>query len=174
MLPANEVLLVPLSEDSTEYTEVVHSINMTFQPKIDSIIRVQNPYLWGSYLLKKEEYLKHGYVTEHTLFHATAAENVMSIAQNNFDWRRVKRSRYGQGVSFSPSAAYANTYCNQNIGFRRALILAKVLVMKEARGGYGTKIPPSLCDTTIGKSGKVVVKYSDNEFYPLFVAYYTN
>lgn len=177
MLPAEEVLLVPLSEHSTEYTEVMHIINMTFQPKVESVVRVQNPYLWGSYLLKKEEYLQYGvsgYVTERRLFHATAAGNVMSIVHSNFDWRRAKRTRYGHGVSFSPSAAYANTNCNKNIGLRRALILSNVMVRKETKGNYGTKIPPPPCDTTIGKSGKVVVKYSDNEFYPAYVAYYTN
>lgn len=178
MSPTEEVSLVPLSEYSTEYTEVVQTINMTFRSKIDSVVRVQNPYLWGWYLLKREEYLHYGeglgVVSERKLFHATAAESIMSIVQSNLDWRRAKRTRYGHGVSFSPSAAYANTYCNQNIGDWRALILSKVLVRMEAKGGYGTKLPPPPCDTTIGKCGTVVVKYSDNEFYPEYVAYYTN
>jgi poly [ADP-ribose] polymerase 7/11/12/13 len=178
MSPTEEVSLVPLSEYSTECMEVMQTISMTFQRKIDSVVRVQNPYLWGSYLLKRVEYQCYGggfgVVTERKLFHATAAESVMSIVQSNLDWRRTKRARYGHGVSFSPSAAYANTYCNQNVGARRALILSKVLVRMEAKGGYGTKLPPPPCDTTIGKSGKVVVKYSDNEFYPEYVAYYTN
>jgi hypothetical protein len=177
MSPAEEVLLVPLSECSTEYAEVMQTVNMTFEKKIDSLVRVQNPYLWGSYLLKREEYQHYGgrfgAVTERKLFHATAADSIMSIVQSNFDWRRTKRARYGQGVSFSPRAAYANTYCNHNVGNRRALILSKVLVRMETKGGYGTRLPPPPHDTTIGKSGTVVVKYSDNEFYPEYVAYYT-
>jgi poly [ADP-ribose] polymerase 7/11/12/13 len=177
MSPTEEVSLVTLSEYSNEYTEVVQTINMTFRNEIDSVVRVQNPYLWGSYLLKREEYLHYGGfgdVTEDKLFHATAAESIISVVQSNLDWRRTKRARYGHGVSFSPSAAYANTYCNQNIGDKRALILSRVLVRMKTRGGYGTKLPPPPCDTTIGKSGIVVVKYYDNEFYPEYVAYYTN
>jgi hypothetical protein len=176
MSPAEEVTLVPLSENGIEYSTVVQSINTTLRNEIGSVVRVQNPYLWGSYLLKKEEYLNRGFgvVIEAKLFHATAEKNVLSICQNNLDWRRSKRTRYGHGVSFSPSADYANTYCNQNAGQRRALIVATVLVGMETKGGYGTKIPPPPYDTTTGKSGKVVVKYSDNEFYPEYVAYYTN
>jgi hypothetical protein len=44
----------------------------------------------------------------------------------------------------------------------------------ETKGQYGTKLPPPPREATVGKSGTVVVKYSDNEFYPEYVAYYTN
>ena len=50
-----ELVLVELSEDSIEYMTVVQNINMTLRNKIDAVERVQNPYLWGSYVLKKEE-----------------------------------------------------------------------------------------------------------------------
>jgi hypothetical protein len=172
-----EVVLVELSEDSIEYMTAVQDINITLRNKIDKVERVQNPYLWGSYVLKKEEYINYlgfGIVCEEKMFHATAKENVYSIVQNNFDWRRTKRTRYGHGVSFSPSAEYANTYCNQNAGSARALILARVLVAMATKGHYGTKLPPPPFDTTTGKNGKVVVKYADNEFYPEYVLYYTN
>jgi len=172
-----EVVLVELPEDSIEYVTVVQDISLTLRNKIESVARVQNPYLWGSYMLKKEEYINYpgfGIVSEEKLFHATAKENVYSIVQNNFDWRRTKRTRYGHGVSFSPSAEYANTYCNQKSGSRRALILARVLVKMATKGHYGTKLPPPPFDTTTGKNGKVVVKYADNEFYPEYVVYYTN
>lgn len=172
-----EVVLVPLAEDSAEYLKVVQNISMTLRNKINSVDRVQNPYLWGSYMLKKEEYTNYlgfGVVREDKLYHATAEGNVYSIVQNNFDWRRTKRARYGHGVSFSPSADYANTYCNEKAGRMRALILARVLVKMETKGKYGTKLPPAPYDTTTGKNGKVVVKYADNEFYPEYVVYYTN
>jgi hypothetical protein len=172
-----EVLLLELSEDSIEYMTVVQNISMTLRNKIDKVERVQNPYLWGSYVLKKEEYMNYpGFdiVKEEKLFHATAEENINSIVLNNLDWRRTKRTRYGHGVSFSPSAEYASTYCSPNAGSARALILARVLVKMATKGHYGTKLPPPPFDTTTGKHGNVVVKYADNEFYPEYVLYYTN
>jgi len=69
-----EVVLVDLSEDSMEYMTVVQNINMTLRNKIDAVERVQNPYLWGSYVLKKEEYINNpgfGIVSDKKLFHAT-------------------------------------------------------------------------------------------------------
>lgn len=172
-----EVLLVSLSEHSIEYMTVVLNISMTLRNKIVSVDRVQNPYLWGSYMLKKEEYINYlgfGIAKEEKLFHATAEGNVNSIVRNNFDWRLTKRTRYGRGVCFSPSAEYANKYCNQNAGTNRALILTRVLVKMATRGHYGTKLPTPPFDTTADKNGKVVVKYADNEFYPEYVVYYTN
>lgn len=171
-----EVLLVALSKHSFEYMTVVQNISMTLRNKIVSVDRVQNPYLWGSYMLKKEEYINClgiGIVNEEKLFHATAKGNVNSIVRNNLNWRLTKRTRYGRGVCFSPSAEYANKYCNQNAGTNRALILTRVLVKMATRGHYGTKLPTPPFDTTTGKNGKVVVKYADNEFYPEYVVYYT-
>jgi poly [ADP-ribose] polymerase 7/11/12/13 len=128
----------------------------------------------GCYLLKKEEYVKrYGRVTEMELFHATCSSNVSSITRNNFDWRRTMRARFGIGVSFSPDAHYANAYSNRNNPSRRAMLIAKVLVGSTCNGYDFMKLPGSV-DTSTGNSGKVYVKYSDNEFYPAYVAYYDN
>lgn len=65
------------------------------------------------YLLKKEEYKAKGRsVMERQLFHVTSAANVDSIIKDNFDWRRVKRGRFGIGTSFSDDAQYADKYAN--------------------------------------------------------------
>lgn len=48
--------------------------------------------------------------------HATGAWKVASILKGNLDWRLVRRSKYGHGVSFSHSASYANKYCNNRNG----------------------------------------------------------
>lgn len=67
--------------------------------------------MYGIYLLHKEELqLELGNVKEETLFHATSVSNAISIAQNNIDWRLTRRTRFGRGACFSPSASYAHRY----------------------------------------------------------------
>jgi hypothetical protein len=171
-----EAVLVQLSKGSQEYVSVLGRVDLGLRAGhvLEKIERVQNPYLWGCYLLKKAECIQRsGYsVTERVLYHVTAQSNVDSITRNNFDWRRSVRTKFGCGVSFSPSADYANTYCNSSIGCRRALIVARVLVGKGHEGGYFTVLPKPGYDTTVGNADRVYVKYCDNEFYPEYVIYY--
>lgn len=84
---------------------------------IQAVYKVKNTFLKGMYLLKKEEYkVLYGFVSEHLLYHVTSAANVQSIIQNNFDWRRVKRGRFGLGTSFSDDVKYANKHANIDSG----------------------------------------------------------
>ncbi|KAJ9582227.1 hypothetical protein L9F63_003437 [Diploptera punctata] len=166
--------LVELHRHSTEFIDVVDQIRSTLNVRIHRVERVQNPFLWGSYLLMKGEYKKrlNNHPTEMVLFHATSENNVRSIAENNFNWRRTVRSKFGKGVSFSPSAKYANKYCNMKVGSNRALILSRVLVGKIQNGSSQRKISDDGYDTSIGNGKSVYVKYGDNEYYPEYVAYY--
>ena len=176
MPTATEVALVELTNGGQEYKSVMSKVDLRFRPGYgpQKVVRVQNPYLWGCYLLKKEECIKRSPhpVTEKVLFHATSQSNIDSITKNNLDWRRSVRTKFGCGVSFSPSAVYANCYCNRSIGSSRALIVARVLVGISHEGYYGTELPRQGYDTTVGNCEQVYVKYYDNEFYPEHVVYY--
>ena len=83
---------------------------------------------------------------------ATRQSNVDSITKNNLDWRRSVRTKFGCGVSFSPSATYAHTWCNRSAGYCRALIVARVLVGSSHDGDYDTKLPRLGYDTNSWKS----------------------
>ncbi|KAJ9600226.1 hypothetical protein L9F63_009486, partial [Diploptera punctata] len=166
--------LVELDRHSREFNKVVNKIQSTLKITVQRVERVQNSFLWGCYLLRKGEYKKRlrKPIREMELFHATSEINVPSIVENNFDWRRTVRAKFGKGVSFSPSAGYANTYCNHKVGDNRALILTRVLVGKCQNGSFEKKIPSDGYDTTLGYGNRVYVKYGDNEYYPEYVAYY--
>jgi len=176
MPTGTEVVFVELTKGGQEYESVMSKVNLIFRagygPK--KVVRVQNPYLWGCHLLKKDECIKCSChpVTEKVLFHATSQSNIDSITKNNLDWRRSVQTKFGCGVSFSPSATYANTYCNRDIGSSRALIVARVLVGISHEGRHGTVLPCQGYDTTEGNDEQVYVKYYDNEFYPEHVVYY--
>ena len=176
-MPAgSEVILVELAKGSQEYKSVLNKVDLKWRAGPKKLVRVQNPYLWGCYLLKKDECIKRSgsSVTEKVLFHATGQSNIDSITKNNLDWRRSFRTKFGCGVSFSPSATYANTWCNRDIGSSRALIVARVLVGNSHGGSYCTELPCTGYDTTVGNFKQVYVKYYDNEFYPEYVIYYEN
>lgn len=50
------------------------------------------------------------------LIHSTDVGNIPSIEKNNLDWKLVRRTKYGYGVSFSYDADYANTWCSKKNG----------------------------------------------------------
>lgn len=79
--------------------------------------------MYGMYLLRKEEMLLKKYqkdnscqVQERILYHVTTQQKGLQSLENGLDWRRTKRSRYGQGVSFSDDADYADYYANHSAG----------------------------------------------------------
>jgi len=70
--------------------------------------------MYGMYLLRKEEMkLDVGRrVQEKLLFHVTTESRAMESLNSGLDWRRTRRSKFGQGVSFSNDADYANYYAD--------------------------------------------------------------
>lgn len=72
--------------------------------------KVNNPQLYGMYLLWKEE-LKVGVsyqLWERQLYHATSPTKALSISKNNIDWCKTYRSRFGIGACFSTCPKYAH------------------------------------------------------------------
>jgi hypothetical protein len=82
-------ILVEVDKDSDEYKKVdcLFSRTTTSYHMI-KLERVENPYLVGHYLMKREKMLKEGSVSERLFFHGTKEENVDGICKYNFDWRR--------------------------------------------------------------------------------------
>ncbi|KAF5270916.1 hypothetical protein FQR65_LT17757 [Abscondita terminalis] len=126
---------------------------------IQRIVRVESAYLYGQFLLKKEEYETKGGCTVKQLYHDTAASNIDSILINNLDWRLANRVKYGRGVSFSPSSTYANRQSSRSNGIHRAMIIADVLVQYEEHVSSSADLPSYHYDTTVGNNGQVYVKF---------------
>ncbi|XP_063905380.1 uncharacterized protein LOC135124329 [Zophobas morio] len=166
--------LIRVLENTTEYNDVHQIFSRTCRDiKMVKLERVQNLYLFGQFLLKKEKMrMKNGSVQEKQLFHGTREEYVDGICKNNFDWRRCGSSRghiFGQGVSFSPEVTYARHYspCSDKV-----MILTKVLVCMSTVGDSSTVVPPDPYDTTHKSAGTVFVKYEDDDFYPQYVIHF--
>lgn len=73
--------------------------------------------MYGMYLLRKEEMqLTNGRDDgqELMLYHVTTKSRALESLNSGLDWRRIRRSKFGCGVSFSDDAEYANYYANQS------------------------------------------------------------
>ncbi|PNF25735.1 hypothetical protein B7P43_G14158 [Cryptotermes secundus] len=178
-----------VEQDAQEYKTVKNLFKATTKKEFNviQIERVQNPYLLGCYLLKKNEMecMSGNYVREMYLFHGTKQSNVNSICENNFDWRLHGGStgnRFGQGVSFSPISYYASHYSDKNSAVK-IMFLARVLILNITQGHGGMIIPPLISqtynhnntlryDTSQKENGHVIVKFSDSEYYPEYLIYY--
>ncbi|KAI4454952.1 poly [adp-ribose] polymerase [Holotrichia oblita] len=160
----------------SKYSRLYQDLKLQGVKKVKRITRVECPYLYGLFLLTKAEYESRGVtfsVTE--LFHDTAEDKIDSILNTNLDRRMASRVKFGSGVSFSPSTVYANKQSSRSNGRKRAMIVADVLIgNQEECDCYGQDLPSGDNDTTIGNSGKVYVKFYDNEFYPKYIMYYDN
>lgn len=163
---------IEMDSGTSQYSTIKILMSSTLLRNGLRVCRLQNPYLYHRYMLRKAEYVARGIpVQELTLFHATASHKVDSIITNNLDWRLVRRDKYGTGVSFARTTAYANKECSKYNGSSRAMLVATVLVGNKYPGHQSLKIPPTKYDTTTGNTN-VIVKFYDDEFYPEYVAYY--
>lgn len=172
--------LINIAEHSKDYESISSLFYATMRNafKITHIDRIDSPYLYGAYLLKKEQLVRRnpGNWQELMLFHGTKRHNVNDICKHNFNWRLCRsgtgRHRFGQGVSFSPSASYATHYCDN--GRKKVMLLCNVLVKNKCFGHHNMVLPDYQCDTSVNETEQVVVKYEDNEFYPLYKICFTN
>ncbi|KAF5282614.1 hypothetical protein FQR65_LT14209 [Abscondita terminalis] len=159
--------LYELPSFSMDYVNLASDICSSFSSGIKKIVRVESSYLYGQFLLKKEEYEAKGPgCIVKQLYHDTAASKIDSILTNNLDWRLANRVKFGRGVSFSPCTTYANCQSSRSNGIDRAMIVADVLIKNREYVSTSLKLPSGNNDTTVGNREKVYVKFYDDEFFP--------
>ena len=108
MDPSKLSQMFSLNPTSSEYKENVTFIKKTLPNcKIDTVQRIQSPYLLHAFQNKKE-YLKKANndrdIEENLLFHGTDSANLSSICDQNLDWRLHGSNAgqmYGRGSYFS-------------------------------------------------------------------------
>lgn len=95
----NEVAVhtVSLASTCAEYQEVAQRVRQTLPSQnIVSIARIQNPFLYQSYQLRKQKMKKdNGGDNERQLFHGTNPDNVTKINTQGFD-RSLSGSANGE------------------------------------------------------------------------------
>uniref|UniRef100_A0A2S2PH98 Poly [ADP-ribose] polymerase n=1 Tax=Schizaphis graminum TaxID=13262 RepID=A0A2S2PH98_SCHGA len=137
--------------------------------------------MYGMYMLRMEEMklnVGRRRVQEKLLYHVTTESRAMESLNSGLDWRRTRRNKFGCGVSFSDDADYANYYADNSPSEDTRVIMMclvlekKTYVVPRRYLGSTLVIPPDQADTTMSHNKRVIVKYNDNEFYPLYFVYY--
>ncbi|KAJ9582841.1 hypothetical protein L9F63_022800 [Diploptera punctata] len=190
MPPNKTYVRVPVREDTEEFRTVKNSFKSTTQKRfiVNKIERVQNPFLLGCYLLKKSE-MQNMYgvrnVKENVLFRGAFEKFIDKNCEKNFNWRIFavsKHNKLGEGLTLSPISYIAN-FCAEREATNKTMFLLRVLVSKVTEASENMEIPPLLndknfsnvlrFDTTGRRDGKMIVKFTDNEFYPNYIIHYT-
>ena len=106
-MTTDEVLSVPLDTNSLEYQQVFAEFFLTAENvNITRIHRIQNPFRYRSYTLRKQKMEKDNCgANERQLFHGTAADSTAAINLQGFN--RSYCGKNGKG-SFSSISAYKN------------------------------------------------------------------
>ncbi|XP_049828498.1 uncharacterized protein LOC126267368 [Schistocerca gregaria] len=177
--------LVGISCISAKYSMIKTLFQGTTQKhfNITKIVEVQNPFLYSYYLLRKAEMMsRYGHIKEEYLFHGTKIKNISSICEKNLDWRKhgsITGNIFGKGVSLTPISCYASHYSDKNT-VEKIMFVFRVIIADETEGNPDMVLPPYKdelrklrYDTTVKPNRQVIVKFSDNEFYPAYVVYYT-
>ena len=114
------VHMVKLSNSSAEYQDVEKKVKKTVNlEKIKSIERIQNPYLYQDFQLRKQKMDRDDpqVNNERQLFHGTHSDNVSKINTQGFD-RSFTGSAHGEDFKLSSFLNKANSRSGNRVFFK--------------------------------------------------------
>ncbi|NXT01456.1 PAR14 polymerase, partial [Jacana jacana] len=140
--------IVELKPETREYRDVQEKFMKTCQTlKITKIERIQNPYFWKAYQIKKREMdNKNGHTNnERLLFHGTSKDSLTLINNSGFNrsYAGMHAACFGNGTYFAIKASYSaqDTYSKPDANGKKYMYLARVLVGEYAQGTSGSITP---------------------------------
>ncbi|XP_061180451.1 protein mono-ADP-ribosyltransferase PARP15-like [Saccostrea echinata] len=109
------VVEITLNHWDNEYQEVMSRFKASSKSsvKVSEIRRVQNPFLYQQYVVKRKEIeVKNGKDPQQWLWHGTYPDTVDKVINNGFNRGYCGRNgtRYGAGVYFAVNASYSAGY----------------------------------------------------------------
>ncbi|XP_014795154.1 PREDICTED: poly [ADP-ribose] polymerase 14 [Calidris pugnax] len=145
----NQLLkIVELKPETREYKDVQKKFMETCSSlKIVKIERIQNPFFWKTYQIKKRQMdHKNGNTNnERLLFHGTNKESLTLINNRGFDrsYAGVHAAAYGNGTYFAVNASYSanDIYSKPDVDGKKYMYLARVLVGEYSQGTQGAITP---------------------------------
>ncbi|XP_025052734.1 poly [ADP-ribose] polymerase 15 [Alligator sinensis] len=179
------VKVVQLNQGLPEYQKVQMEFQKTCGFKISKIERIQNPFLWQQYQIKKLSVdNKNGNQNnERCLFHGTAHNSLNVINYNGFNrgFAGKNAAAIGNGTYFAVHANYSamDTYSQPDMNGFKHMYLARVLTGQYCVGVAGMITPPSknasdptdLYDSVVDRmnSPSMFVIFNDIQAYPEYL-----
>ncbi|XP_007901242.1 poly(ADP-ribose) polymerase family member 14-related sequence 1 isoform X2 [Callorhinchus milii] len=178
---------VALQQSTLEYQRVETLFkNTCSQFQIIQIERLQNPFLWKNYIIKKQYFHEknpNGTKNEHVLFHGTAPEAKDSISNLGFNrsYAGKNATTYGTGTYFAVNASYSasNTYSKPDSNGVKYIYQACVLTGVYCQGKNGMLIPPpknpnnltDLYDSVVDRPNapSMFIIFNDIQAYPEYL-----
>ncbi|XP_061860494.1 protein mono-ADP-ribosyltransferase PARP14 isoform X2 [Colius striatus] len=188
----NQLLkIVTLKPETKEYRDVQERFMKTSRSlKIEKIERIQNPYFWKTYQIKKREMdnKNGGRNNERLLFHGTSKESSAIINYNGFNrsYAGKHAANYGNGTYFAVHAGYSahDTYSRPDAQGKKYMYLARVLVGEYGQGTKGDITPAAknpadstdLFDSSTDDVNQpnMFVIFNDIQAYPEYLITFTN
>ncbi|KAM4558451.1 poly(ADP-ribose) polymerase family member 14-related sequence 1 isoform 3-T3 [Odontesthes bonariensis] len=185
MPPNTTCLAVIVQAGTPEYTEVQNLFKATCTTQtITKLERIQNPVMWKSLQIKKEELeVRNGHPNnERRLFHGTCESTVPIINERGFNRSYAGKNAtcYGNGSYFAVNASYSahNTYSKPNQNGDKFMYLCRVLTGDFAVGQANMIAPPTkgsnsneIYDSVVDQMGKpnMFVIFHDTQAYPEYL-----
>ncbi|XP_072253975.1 poly(ADP-ribose) polymerase family member 14-related sequence 1 isoform X3 [Leuresthes tenuis] len=184
-LPPNSTCLaVTVQAGTPEYTEVQNLFKATCTKTITKIERIQNPGMWRSLQIKKNELeMRNGHQNnEKRLFHGTCERTVPVINERGFNRSYAGKNAtcYGRGSYFAVNASYSasDTYSKPNQSGDKFMYLCRVLTGDFTVGQSNMIAPPTkgsnsneIYDSVVDQIGtpSMFVIFHDTQAYPEYL-----
>ncbi|NXF49074.1 PAR14 polymerase, partial [Oceanites oceanicus] len=182
--------MVELKPETREYRVVQQRFLKTCQSlKIEKIERVQNPFFWKAYQIKKREMdNKNGHKNnERLLFHGTSKKSLTLINNSGFNrsYAGMHAANYGNGTYFAVNASYSasDIYSKPDANGKKYMYLARVLVGEYSQGTMGSITPAAknasnptdLFDSSTDnvKQPSMFIIFNDIQAYPEYLITFT-
>ncbi|XP_062434814.1 protein mono-ADP-ribosyltransferase PARP14-like [Rhea pennata] len=153
-MQTEQVKVVELKPEMKEYKDVQARFLQTCPLlKIEKIERIQNPFFWKAYQIKKLEMDKKNgnRNNERLLFHGTSSDSLAFINKNGFNrsYAGMNAASFGNGTYFAVNANYSasDTYSKPDVDGKKYMYLARVLVGEYSLGRKGA-ITPAVKNTS--------------------------
>uniref|UniRef100_A0A8D0FE88 Poly [ADP-ribose] polymerase n=1 Tax=Strix occidentalis caurina TaxID=311401 RepID=A0A8D0FE88_STROC len=180
------IKLVNLKPSCQEYLDVQDKFKKTCHSfVIEKIERIQNPFLWQTYQIKKTSLCTKNtnQSNEKLLFHGTAASSLSTINYSGFNrgFAGKNAAVIGNGTYFAVDASYSaqDTYSVPDMNGRRYMYLARVLTGQYCAGRKGLITPPpknpadptDLYDSVVDdvNNPTMFVIFNDIQAYPQYL-----